>query len=219
MSSEQLDIKSSSYRDKCKLFVVGIGASAGGLQALEKFFENMPSDSGAAFVVVQHISPNFKSLMKEFLEPHTQMEVQQVTDGMQLAANSIFLIPRDKNLVLEGNKLRLLERESRTDLKPNFPINLFFNSLAKTCQEKAVGIILSGNGSDGSSGLKAIYEAGGLVLIQEPSTAKFDGMPLSAIAKLNLQNFLHNENILKGGIQPVNNPEKLARLTYRFLVS
>lgn len=219
MFPEQSDIGCSSYRDNCKLFVVGIGASAGGLQALQRFFENMPSDSGAAFVVVQHLSPNFKSLMKELLERHTQMKIHQVTDGRKLAADSIFLIPRDKNIVLEGNKLRLVERENRTDLKPNFPINLFFNSLAKTRQEKAVGVILSGSGSDGSSGLKAIYEAGGLVLVQEPSTAEFDGMPLSAIAKLNLHNFLHNENILKVGIQPVDYPEKLARLTYRFLVS
>ena len=128
MSPEQLDIKCSSYRDNCKLFVVGVGASAGGLQALEKFFKNMPSDSGAAFVVIQHLSPNFKSLMKELLERHTQMEIHRVTDGMKLAANSIFLIPKDKNIILEGNKLRLVKRESRTNLKPNFPIDLFFDS-------------------------------------------------------------------------------------------
>ncbi|MEO0686916.1 MAG: chemotaxis protein CheB, partial [Cyanobacteria bacterium J06649_11] len=174
MSPEQSDIECSSYRDNCKLFVVGIGASAGGLQALEKFFENMPLDSGAAFVVVQHLSPHFKSLMKDLLEPHTQMEIHQVTDGMELAANSIFLIPKDKNLIIEDNKLRLIKRESRKHLKPNFPIDLFFHSLAKSCQEKAVGVILSGSGSDGSSGLKKIYEAGGLVLVQEPSTAEFD---------------------------------------------
>ena len=221
MSPEQLDIKCSSYRDNCKLFVVGVGASAGGLQALEKFFKNMPSDSGAAFVVVQHLSPNFKSLMKELLERHTQMEIHRVTDGMELAANSIFLIPKDKNIILEGNKLRLVKRESRKNLKPNFPIDLFFNSLAKNCQEKAVGVILSGSGSDGSSGLQTIYDAGGLVLVQEPSTAEFDGMPFSAIAKLNLHNFLDNSEdiIQKGGIQQVNSPEQLAGLTYHFLVS
>ena len=221
MSPEQLDIKCSSYRDNCKLFVVGVGASAGGLQALEKFFKNMPSDSGAAFVVVQHLSPNFKSLMKELLERHTQMVIHRVTDGMELAANSIFLIPKDKNLILEGNKLRLVKRESRKNLKPNFPIDLFFNSLAKNCQEKAVGIILSGSGSDGSSGLQTIYDAGGLVLVQDPSTAQFDGMPLSAIAKLNLHNFFENSEdiIQRGGIQQVNSPEQLARLTYHFLVS
>ena len=221
MSPEQLDIKCSSYRDNCKLFVVGVGASAGGLQALEKFFKNMPSDSGAAVVVAQHLSPNFKSLMKELLERHTQMVIHRVTDGMELAANSIFLIPKDKNIILEGDKLRLVKRESRKNLKPNFPIDLFFDSLAKTRQEKAVGVILSGSGSDGSSGLQTIYDAGGLVLVQDPSTAQFDGMPLSAIAKLNLHNFLDNSEdiIQKGIVQQVNYPEQLAQLTYRFLVS
>ncbi|MDY6899407.1 MAG: chemotaxis protein CheB, partial [Cyanobacteriota bacterium] len=221
MSRGQLDIVCSSYRDNCKLFVVGIGASAGGLQALEKFFKNMPTDSGAAFVVVQHLSPNFKSLMKELLERHTRMEIHRATDGIELAANSVYLIPKDKNIIIEGSKLRLVKRESRKHLKPNFPINLFFNSLAKTCQEKAIGIILSGSGSDGSLGLKEIHEAGGLVLVQEPLTAEFDGMPLSAIAKLNLHNVLQNfsEDIPQRRIQQVDSPEQLARLTYRFLVS
>ncbi len=152
MSVGQIDTECSSYENNRKLFIVGIGASAGGLQAIEEFFENMPADSGGVFVIVQHLSPDFKSLMKEILQRHTQMEVHRVTDGMELSANSIYLIPPDKNLIVEENKLRLLEREDKKHSGPNFPIDLFFNSLAKNYQENATGVILSGTGSDGVCG-------------------------------------------------------------------
>jgi two-component system, chemotaxis family, CheB/CheR fusion protein len=163
-------------------FVVGIGASAGGLRALEEFFENMPTDSGAAFVVIQHLSPDFKSLMKELLERRTRMEIYRVTDGMVLAANSVYLIPPGKNLVLENNQLRLLEQEERNRHGLNFPIDIFLESLARNYADRAVGVILSGTGSDGTNGLRAINEAGGFAMVQEPLSAEFDGMPRTAIA-------------------------------------
>jgi two-component system CheB/CheR fusion protein len=168
-------------QEQRKFFIVGIGASAGGLRALEELFDHMPNDSGAAFVVVQHLSPDFKSLMKELLERHTQMEVHRVQEGMVLEPNHIYLIPPRNNLVVEDGQLHLIAQPSNPRSQPNFPINLFFESLAKDCKERAMGVILSGTGSDGSLGLQAISEAGGLALVQSPPTAEFDGMPQSAL--------------------------------------
>ncbi|MBF2065043.1 MAG: response regulator [Calothrix sp. C42_A2020_038] len=172
----------NSQPNQAQLFVVGIGASAGGLRALEEFLENMPIDSGAAFVVIQHLSPDFKSLMKELLERRTRMAIYRVTEGMLLEANSIYLIPPGKNLVVKNGHLHLLEQEERNRHGLNFPIDIFLESLAKDCAERAVGIILSGTGSDGSNGLRAINEAGGFAMAQDPATAEFDGMPRTAIA-------------------------------------
>ena len=162
--------------------VVGIGASAGGLHALEKFFENLSNSSGAAFVVIQHLSPDFKSLMKELLERCTRMTVYQIVEGMELQPNSIYLIPPGKNLILQQHKLHLLEQKDRNSGELNFPIDIFFKSLAENIKDKSIGIVLSGTGSDGTKGLVAIDRAGGFTLVQEPSTAQFDGMPRSAIA-------------------------------------
>lgn len=164
-------------------FVVGIGASAGGLRALEEFFENMSADSGAAFIVIQHLSPDFKSLMKELLERRTKMTVHRVEQGMAIAPNNVYLIPPGKNLSIKEGKLHLSEQQSRkVHGAISFPINIFFHSLAESYAEQAVGIILSGTGSDGTRGLQAIKEAGGTVLVQDPNTAEFDGMPQMAIA-------------------------------------
>ena len=165
-------------------FVVGIGASAGGLNALEELFNCLHSDSGAAYVVIQHLSPDYKSLMKELLERHTAMDVYRIEAGMELQPNSVYLIPPGQNLTVEGKTLHLAkrkqDREERYEL--NFPINIFFKSLAQNYAEKAIGVILSGSGSDGTAGLKAIKQAGGMTLVQDASTAEFDGMPKSAIA-------------------------------------
>ncbi|MBE9042537.1 diguanylate cyclase, partial [Oscillatoriales cyanobacterium LEGE 11467] len=163
-------------------FVVGIGASAGGLRALEIFFENLTIDTGAAFVVIQHLSPDFKSLMKELLERRTRMAIYRVTDGMKLEPNSVYLIPPGKNLFLEQNRLHLFEQEARSRHKLNFPIDIFLESLATNYADRAIGVILSGTGSDGTRGLQAINEAGGFAMVQEPETAEFDGMPRTAIS-------------------------------------
>ena len=187
-------------------YVVGIGASAGGLRALEEFFENMPSDGGAAFIVIQHLSPDFKSLMKELLERRTRMAVHRVEEGMAIAPNNIYLIPPGKNLIVEGGVLHLSEQQSRkVHGAISFPINIFFNSLAVNYAQQAVGIVLSGTGSDGTRGLQAIKEAGGTVLVQDPSTAEFDGMPQSAIST--------------GIVDRVLPPRELAQIVYEYLSS
>lgn len=160
--------------------IVGIGASAGGLEALEDFFKAMPPKTGLAFVVVQHLSPDFKSVMDELLARHTKMKIHRIESGMTVEANSIYLIPPRRNLIVEDDKLVLQEIPSARGL--NLPIDIFFMSLAEVFQERAIAIVLSGTGSDGSRGITKIKETGGLVMAQDEDTAKFDGMPRSAVA-------------------------------------
>ena len=168
-------------QDDRDFFVVGIGASAGGLRALEDFFAHMPQDSGAAFVVIQHLSPDYKSLMKELLSRCTHMAIHRVEDGAVLAPNSVYLIPPGQNLVVSDGRLHLIKQD-RISRQPNFPIDLFFESLAKDRPSHTIAIVLSGTGSDGSIGIQAVYQAGGTVLVQDPTTAEFDGMPYSALS-------------------------------------
>lgn len=162
-----------------KIFpIIGIGASAGGLDPLEKFFENVESKSGFAYVVIQHLAPNHKSLMDELLARHTQIPIAVIENGMTIKANHIYLNPPKKFVEILDGKFVLNEKEDR---KLSFPISTFFESLARHRHEKAAGVVLSGTGSDGSEGIKFIKEKGGLVLAQEPESAKFDGMPRNAI--------------------------------------
>ncbi len=162
-------------------FVVGIGASAGGLRALEEFFANMPADSGAAYVVIQHLSPDFKSLMKELLGRTTRMEIFRVEDGMEIKPNCVYLIPPGQNLEVKNRRLQL-QRQHRERPGPNFPIDIFLQSLGEDAGDRAIGVVLSGTGSDGSEGLRMLNESGGIGMAQDPGTAEFDGMPQSAIA-------------------------------------
>ncbi|MGB7414179.1 MAG: chemotaxis protein CheB, partial [Thermosynechococcaceae cyanobacterium] len=178
-NAEGTDIPLSG--DSYPLLVVGIGASAGGLKALEQFFENMPQGSGAAFVVIQHLSPDFKSLMDELLGRRTQMGIYKVEEGMALEPNAIYLIPPGQNLVIEHNRLRLSAQRRETGYPLNLPIDIFFHSLAQHCADRAIGVVLSGTGSDGTRGLQDIHQAGGIALVQDPATAEFDGMPQSAL--------------------------------------
>lgn len=159
-------------------YVVGIGASAGGLESLERFFKNMPADSGLAFVVIQHLSPDFKSLMDELLARHTKMRIHRVEDGMEVQANSIYLIPPKKEMIISGGRLLLTDKDPDQDL--SLPIDHFFRSLAQDVGGCAVAIVLSGTGSDGSRGIMDIHTAGGMVIAQTEESAKFDGMPKSA---------------------------------------
>ena len=168
--------------ERCS-YVVGIGASAGGLQPLQEFFGNMPQGSGLAFVIVQHLSPEFKSLMSELLSRrHTSMALHHVEHGMPLEPDSIYLIPPKKNVVIFQDKLHLLDQDLTRGHPLNFPIDIFLHSLAENLNERAIAVILSGTGSDGTRGVKAINEAGGVVLVQDPETAEFDGMPRSVMA-------------------------------------
>jgi two-component system CheB/CheR fusion protein len=170
---------SESTTATSELIVVALGASAGGLEALEKFFDNLPSDNGLAFVVVQHLSPDFKSLMDELLARHTKLTIHRVTDGMSLEPNSIYLIPPKKEMIVSGGKLLLTDKDPSQGL--SLPIDTFLRSLATDCGERAIAVILSGTGSDGSRGIRAIHEAGGFVIVQDEASANFDGMPRSAI--------------------------------------
>ena len=155
--------------------IVGIGASAGGLEALDDFFKNMPENNGMAFVVIQHLDPTHVGIMPELLQRITHMKVYQANDNMEVRPNSVYVIPPNKSLALLNGKLNLFDPVESRGLR--LPVDIFFRSLADDRQEKSIGIILSGMGSDGSLGLKAIKEKNGLVLVQEPSSAKFDGMP------------------------------------------
>ncbi|GEO06239.1 hypothetical protein AAE02nite_39030 [Adhaeribacter aerolatus] len=160
-------------------YLIGIGASAGGLEAIHNLFDHFPSNSSFSFVIVQHLSPDHKSLMAELLSKHTRMQVQEAEDDMRTRPNCIYVLPSGKQLTLKKGRLRLTEKlRSR---EPNFAIDVFFESLAKDRGRYAIGIILSGTGTDGTKGSQAIKAAGGMVVVQDPSTARFDGMPRSAI--------------------------------------
>jgi two-component system CheB/CheR fusion protein len=158
--------------------VVGIGASAGGLEALQDFFGNLPSDTQAAYVVVQHLSPDYKSMMSELLSKHTDIPIFPVKDSIIIEARAIYLMPPRKNMLIADGKLLLSDQ--MPDTHPHMSIDVFLRSLAEDQQHKAIGVILSGTGSDGTRGIRAMKESGGLVVVQEPESAKFDGMPKSA---------------------------------------
>ena len=159
---------------------VGIGASAGGLEAIDAFFSHMPHQSGMAFIVIQHLSPDYKSLMVELLSKRTRMPVRRAEEGMRVKPNQVYLIPPKKNLSIFHGKLLLSEQDQARGF--NLPIDVFFHSLAEDQAEKGVGIVLSGTGSDGMRGIRSIKEAGGIVVVQSEESAKFDGMPRSAIS-------------------------------------
>jgi len=160
--------------------VVGIGASAGGLHALQQFFEAMPAANDMAFVIVTHLAPEQESHLATLLQPYTTMPVCQVTETLQLERNQVYVIPPNRNLTTIDSHLRLLPLEAAR--RNRAPIDHFLRTLAGTHGAYAIGIILSGTGSDGTIGLQRIKEAGGLTVVQEPSEAAYDGMPQSAIA-------------------------------------
>ena len=159
---------------------MGIGASAGGLAALKGFFEALPMDTGAAYVVIQHLDPKHESFTAEILARSTAMTVVQVTNAMKVEPNHVYVIPPNAYLTLNDHTFKLAEPILRHGLR--MPIDAFLWSLAEQHEERAIAIIVSGTGSDGSLGLKAIKGGGGLVLAQSPETTEYDGMPRSAIA-------------------------------------
>ncbi|HEX8515415.1 MAG TPA: chemotaxis protein CheB [Bacteroidia bacterium] len=164
---------------KEKMLVVGIGASAGGLEAIHELFDNMPDDTGYCFVIVQHLSPDYKSLMPELLAKHSLMNIYEAEDGMPLRRNCIYVIPSKFTMTLENGHIRLTDKDRKG--QPNNAIDIFLSSLAEEKGKDAIGIILSGTGSDGTNGIEAIKSHGGIVIVQDPISAKFDGMPNSAI--------------------------------------
>lgn len=160
--------------------IVGLGASAGGLEALEQFLKHVPTGSGMAYVIVQHLDPTHKGIMPELLQRVTAMPVVQVVDRMKVRPDCVYVIPPNKDMSILHGILHLFEPAEPRGLR--LPIDFFLRSLAADREERSIGVILSGMGSDGTLGLRAIKEHAGLVLVQEPASARFDSMPRSAIA-------------------------------------
>jgi len=177
-------------------FIVGIGASAGGIQALEEFFSNISDYPNAAFVVVQHLSPDFRSMMSEILQRKTVMQVRQVVEGMPVQAGTVYVMPPGKNMLLRNRHFGLVDRAAHL----NYPINLFFESMANDFAARAIGVVLTGGGSDGAEGLQQISRSGGVVLAQTPESAQFSSMPTNAIAS--------------GIIDKILSPAELAQAVY-----
>ncbi len=162
--------------------IVGIGASAGGLAAFEAFFSGMPAlgDPGMAFVLVQHLAPDHKSILADLIRRYTRMQVFEVEDGMAVLPNCAYIIPPGRDMAFLNGALQLLEPSAPRGQR--LPIDFFFRSLAQDQRERAIGIVLSGTGSDGTLGVRAIKGEGGMVMAQNPASTEYDGMPRSAIA-------------------------------------
>jgi len=162
--------------------IVGIGASAGGLAAFEAFFSGMPAvgDPGMAFVLVQHLAPDHKSILSDLVKHYTRMEVFEVTDGMRVQPNCAYIIPPNRDMAFFNGTLQLLEHTAARGMR--MTIDFFFRSLAQDLHERAICIVLSGTGSDGSMGVRAIKGEGGMAMAQNPESTEYDGMPSSAIA-------------------------------------
>lgn len=173
--------KSATFRQDQEGFpIVGIGASAGGLEAFEKFFANMPPDSDIAFVMVQHLDPTRESMLTEILRNYTEMPVYQIEHNMKVERNAVYVISPNTTLSISDGVLQTMKPEQPRGRR--LPIDIFFRSLAQDQREKAICIILSGTGTDGSLGLKAVKEYGGLCIVQQESSAKYEDMPRSAVA-------------------------------------
>ncbi|MBU3004599.1 chemotaxis protein CheB [Paraglaciecola arctica] len=170
--------ESSSNKTK-PLFYVAVGASAGGLEALNEFVSVLPKHAPMAYMIVQHLSPDFDSLMDQLLQRRTDLKICTATDGLEIEANTIYLMPPRTNMLMAEGKLILVDQVPHQG--SNFPIDVFFRSVAAAAQHRSVAVILSGTGSDGSRGIKDVKEAGGLTVVQDPEEAQFDGMPNCAI--------------------------------------
>lgn len=182
-------------------YVVGIGSSAGGLDALERFFGNMSESSGMAFIVVSHLDPNHKSIMPELIQKSTKMKLFQAEDGMLVKPNHVYVAPANRDLAILHGTIQLIEPPEAHGFR--LPIDIFFKSLSADLGEKAICIILSGMASDGTEGLRAVKSELGMVMVQDPKSAKFDGMPSSAI-KTGLADYI---------LSPEEMPDQLMKYT------
>ena len=172
------ELSTSGRKAESDRYIVGIGASAGGLEALQKFLTALPANTGFPYIIVQHLSPDYKSLLGEILGKYTEMPVIQVEDGMEVQPNCVYVIQPGKNMRIAGGKLHLSAQKER---ELNLPIDMFFRSLAEEAGSRAIAIVLSGTGSDGTNGIKDVKERDGLIIVQDLKSSKFDGMPRSAI--------------------------------------
>ena len=204
MSKQQRDMSAEeenppNQEDRIRFPIVGIGASAGGFDALRRLLEAMPPQPNVALVVVQHLARDKPSLASELLAKYTTMEVRQVRDEPTVKPNCVYIIPPGKYLGIVDGRLKLLSMKGPRCAP--VAIDYFFRALSKDQRQRAIGVILSGTGSDGTLGIKAIKEAGGFVIAQEPSTAEYDGMPQSAIATGLVDQILTPEKIPEAIIQ------------------
>ncbi len=199
---KEINTKKKSSPDD-SFYVVGLGASAGGLDALERFFKNMPNNSGLAFIVVTHLDPDHVSIMPELVQKSTKMKSFQAEDGMKVKPNCVYVTPANREIAILHRTIQLIEPVDPHGFR--LPIDFFFKSLAADIGEKAIGIILSGMASDGTAGLRDIKSELGMIMVQDPSSAKFDGMPSSAI-KTGLADY---------ALQPEEMPEQLIKYTTR----
>jgi len=179
-SSKQNNEEQSVEPSDDQFYVVGLGASAGGLETLELFFTNMPPDSGMAFVVVVHLDPTHKTLLPELLARYTRMDVSLAEEGVTVEPNNVYVIPANRDITLNEGQLHLEEPLSPRGMRHT--IDIFLRSLAEDRVDHAIAVILSGTGTDGTQGVKAVKEAGGIVVVQDENSAKYPGMPQSAIA-------------------------------------
>ncbi|HII95363.1 MAG TPA: chemotaxis protein CheB, partial [Candidatus Methanofastidiosum sp.] len=202
----KLKPKSNTTKTKKEFNVVGIGASAGGLEAFEKFFLNMSPDSGSAFVLVPHLDPKHVSIMPELIQKYTKMKVNIVKKGMKIEQNSVYVVPANMRIYVQNRALKLIELSEYHE--DRLPIDFFFISLAEDVKEKAIGIVLSGTGNDGTIGLKKIKEKMGITIAQDPSSAKYDGMPRSAI----------NSNVVDYVLPVEKMPEKIIAFEKRLFI-
>src|SRR5262249_24656527 len=166
--------------EKSKFLIAAIGASAGGVEAYTELVRNLPPDTGMGFVLIQHLDPKHQSILTELLGRETSMPVREVTNGAVLKPDHIFVIPPNASLAIEDHRLKLSPREE--NVRGRMPIDHFMRSLSEAHGSYAIGVILSGNGSDGTLGLAEIQAQGGVTFAQDEASAKYDGMPRSAIA-------------------------------------
>ena len=181
-NSSKKNKKEKKPEEGIRFPIVGIGASAGGLAAFEAFFSGMPADTdpGMAFVLVQHLAPDHKSILTDLIRRYTRMQVFEVEDGMAVRANCAYIIPPNRDMAFLSGTLQLMEPSAPRGQR--LPIDFFFRSLAQDQHERAICIVLSGTGSDGTLGVRAIKGEGGMVMVQNPDSTEYDGMPRSAIA-------------------------------------
>lgn len=175
----QSKLKVKKQQSRVSFPVVGIGASAGGLEAFREILKNLPADTGMAFFLIQHLEPNHKSLLADLLEPVTAMNIKDAIEGERIKPNHIYLLPPDQLMTIEKGKLKLLAR--KLSPQEHHPIDLFLKSLAKDLKQLALGVVLSGTGNDGTRGLEAIKEEGGLTFAQKPDSTLFPDMPNNTI--------------------------------------
>lgn len=192
-----------------QITIIGVGASAGGLEALQEFLSQFPSHfHNIAIIIAQHLSPSYKSMLVQLLSRSTNLEVVEIKNGLSIESAKVYITPPDSELTIKGEKLFLTKPQVSTGPKPS--IDVFFNSLAIEKKAEAIGVILSGTGSDGASGIREIKKAGGLTIVQEPQTAKYDGMPLAAIQTEHIDLVLSPDKIGEEILDYIKNPHSIS---------